>query len=58
MDSFIVDDEEVEEDFVPKEKKHKKKRRTNDYKPLDEEELELIRENIGVDPKKKKRLKK
>ena len=58
MDDFIVnDDEEVEEDFAPKQKKHKKKRRAPEIKPLDEEDLEVIRENVGMDLKKKSRLK-
>jgi hypothetical protein len=57
MDDFIVDDEEVEADFDPKDKKHKKKRRAPEIKPLDEEDLEVIRENVGMDLKKKSRLK-
>jgi len=57
MDDFIVDDEEVEADFDPKDKKHKKKRRAPEIKPLDEEDLEVIRENVGIDLKKKSRLK-
>ena len=58
MNSFIDDDEEVEEDYAPKEKKHKKKRRAAEIKPLDEEDLEVIRENVGgYDLKKKRRIK-
>ena len=57
MDDFIVNDEEVEADFDPKDKKHKKKRRAPEIKPLDEEDLEVIRENVGMDLKKKSRLK-
>jgi|LauGreDrversion4_2_1035121.scaffolds.fasta_scaffold59216_2 hypothetical protein len=57
MDDFIVDDEEVEADYDPKDKKPKKKRRNAEIKPLDEEDLEVIRENVGMDLKKKSRLK-
>ena len=57
MDDFIVNDEEVEADFDPKDKKHKKKRRAPEIKPLDEEDLEVIREKVGMDLKKKSRLK-
>lgn len=59
MDDFIVDDDEGEEeaDYDPKDKKHKKKRRAPEIKPLDEEDMEVIRENIGLDLKKKSRLK-
>ena len=60
MADFIVDDdEEVEEaaEYDPKDKKHKKKRRGPEIKPLDEEDLEVIRENVGMDLKKKSRLK-
>jgi hypothetical protein len=58
MADFIVDDDEVEEaNYDLKDKKRKKKRRTPEIKPLDEEDLEVIRENVGMDLKKKSRLK-
>jgi hypothetical protein len=57
MAGFIVDDEEVEEDYDSRDKKHRKKRRSPEMKPLDEEDLEVIRENVGIDLNKKSRLK-
>lgn len=53
MDDFIVKDDLVEQDYAPKDKKQKKKRRAPEIKPLDEEDLEVIRENVGIDLKRK-----
>lgn len=59
MDGFIVDDdEEVEGEYAPKEKKHRKKRRVTEIRPLEEEDQELIRENTGMDHRKGGRLRK
>jgi Acidic N-terminal SPT6 len=63
MNDFIADDEEVEAELMQahhnEPKKHKnKKRRKIEHKPeLDEEDVDLIRENVGIEVKKKNRLK-
>jgi transcription elongation factor SPT6 len=63
LDSFIVDDNEVEssapedEGHGKKEKPPKKHRRRKSRK-LDEDDLDLINENTGINLKKRKRLQK
>ena len=59
MNDFIADDEEVEAEMIEAHKmKHKKKRRKPEQiKALDDEDVDLIRENVGIEVKKKSRLK-
>ncbi len=59
MNDFIADDEEVEAEFeqVNKTQHKKKRRRLEQIKALDDEDVDLIRENVGIEVKKKSRLK-
>lgn len=63
MNDFIADDEEVEAELMqarhsePKKHKNKKKRKIEHKPELDEEDVDLIRENVGIEVKKKNRLK-
>lgn len=60
MQDFIAGDEEVEAEFqeAQAKKERKKKRRVTEHiKALDEEDVDLIRENVGIEVKKKSRLK-
>jgi hypothetical protein len=64
MNDFIADDEDVEAELLEEAaQKHKtakrKKRRAEQIEELDEEDEELIRENVGIEVKRrKKKLKK
>ena len=61
MDGFIAKDEEVEqellEEYERKQGKRKKSRKAGKREPeaLDDEDLEVIKENIGVEIEKKKK---
>lgn len=61
MDDFIVKDDQAEEEDISENKeshhKKKKKHRAPVIKPLDEEDIDLIRQNVGIEVKKKSRLK-
>lgn len=61
MADFIVDDEEVEEEADEEEKpeKHRrKKKKHREPRKLDEEDIDLIAENTGMNVKRHKRLQK
>ena len=59
MKDFIADDEEVEAELYEanKMKQKKKRRKPEQIKALDDEDVDLIRENAGIEVKKKSRLK-
>ena len=54
----MADEEVVDEDEEHEGHEHRHKKRKKVERQLDEEDLELIHENIGVEVKKKKRLQK
>lgn len=59
MNDFIADDEEVEAELheAHQAKPKKRKRKAEHIKALDDEDVDLIRENVGIEVKKKSRLK-
>lgn len=61
MEGFIAPDEEVEAEFnEAREKRSKRPKKKKEYiKALDDEDVDLIRENVGIEVNQKKsRLKK
>ena len=58
LSGFIAKDEEVEQELIEElERKKKKRRKTHEREPeeLDEEDLEVIKENFGLDVERKKK---
>lgn len=61
MDGFIAKDEEVEQELLEELKRKKQLRkksgkgRTREPEELDDEDLEVIKENIGIEIEKKKK---